>query len=332
MSRTRSSLAAKNQVEVSFVIPVFNEHESLRELFKRIVENSKGLRFEILFIDDGSNDDSLQVIKTLSQEDARVFYISFKKNMGKAAALEAGFRNSRGEIVITMDADLQDDPVEIPRFIRKIQEGYDLVSGWKFHRLDPLEKRIPSKLFNKTVSIISGIDLHDFNCGYKAYRKEVVDAISLYGELHRFIPLLANRKGFSIAEIKVQHNQRIFGKSKYGFSRYFRGLFDALTVTFLNKYRDRPMHFFGVIGLSLMVFGFVICLYLSIQWLNGEGIGGRPLLLLGVLLLISGGQSFSVGLIGEMIVDANAKGNPIEHSIKENNLNSKPAKTDSSIR
>ena len=206
---------------ISFVVPVYNEEKSLEILYDKILENMPDeYETEIIFVNDGSTDQSATVIKEIIAKDKRVHLISFRKNFGKAMALESGFRNAHGTIVITMDADLQDDPVEIPNFIAKIDEGYDLVSGWKEKRQDPLEKRLPSKLFNKVTAKLSGVQLHDFNCGYKAYRKEVIDAIDVYGELHRYIPVLAHRKGFRIAEISVHHNKRQFGKSKYGFERY----------------------------------------------------------------------------------------------------------------
>ncbi len=237
---------------ISFVVPVYNEEKSLEILYDKILENMPDeYETEIIFVNDGSTDQSATVIKEIIAKDKRVHLISFRKNFGKAMALESGFRNAHGTIVITMDADLQDDPVEIPNFIAKIDEGYDLVSGWKEKRQDPLEKRLPSKLFNKVTAKLSGVQLHDFNCGYKAYRKEVIDAIDVYGELHRYIPVLAHRKGFRIAEISVHHNKRQFGKSKYGFERYLRGLFDSLTVAFLGKYYDRPMHLFGRGGAAM---------------------------------------------------------------------------------
>ncbi|MDL2254290.1 glycosyltransferase family 2 protein [Ruminococcaceae bacterium OttesenSCG-928-I18] len=286
---------------VSVIVPCLNEEDSLRLLYEGVCEHMP-CPFEIVFVDDGSTDGSLRVIKALRSEDDRVHFIAFRKNFGKAAALQAAFRNCRGDIVITMDADLQDDPRELPHFIEKIDEGYDLISGWKFHRNDPLEKRLPSKLFNRVVSQMSGVHLHDFNCGYKAYRQEVVNSLDLYGELHRFVPVLASRKGFTISEIKVQHNARKFGRSKYGLERYFRGLFDALTVGFLSRYYDRPMHFFGKIGTVSGVVGFLICFLLLIQWLMGASLSERPLLQLGILLIILGVQLFSIGLLGDMII------------------------------
>ena len=303
---------------ISFVIPVYNEEESLKLLYEKIMQNiPSGCDAEIVFVNDGSTDRSVEVIKEMNAKDERVHLISFRKNFGKAMALESGFRNVHGEIVITMDADLQDDPVEIPNFIAKIDEGYDLVSGWKENRKDPLEKRLPSKLFNKVTSKMSGVKLHDFNCGFKAYRKEVVDAIDVYGELHRYIPVLAYRKGFRIAEISVHHNKRQFGKSKYGFERYLRGLFDSLTVAFLGKYYDRPMHLFGKAGLLCGMSGAIICFYLLVLKLMGNSIGGRPLLVLGVLLIVLGVQMFSTGFIGDIIVDATYRKRYDESHIKE---------------
>ncbi|MCI8566651.1 MAG: glycosyltransferase family 2 protein [Lachnospiraceae bacterium] len=303
---------------LSIIIPMYNEEESVPELYKRIVQHVKDWGpYEIYFIDDGSTDQSVQKVKEIIEKDKQVHLIVFRKNFGKAAALQAGFRNVVGDIVITMDADLQDDPKEIPRFIAKLEEGYDMVSGWKRKRHDPLEKRLPSKLFNKVTSHLSGVHLHDFNCGFKAYRREVVESIDVYGELHRYIPVLADRKGFRIAEIEVEHHAREYGKSKYGFERYLRGLFDSMTVAFLGKFYDRPMYFFGKIGLALCMAGGGICMYLTVLWLMGYGIGGRPLLMLGVLLLILGVQMFSTGLIGDMLVDATYHKRYSEAHIKE---------------
>lgn len=303
---------------ISFVIPVYNEEESLDILYEKIMQNiPPECEAEIIFVNDGSTDQSVKVIKEINAKDKQVHLISFRKNFGKAMALESGFRNAHGEIVITMDADLQDDPMEIPNFIAKIDEGYDLVSGWKENRQDPLEKRLPSKLFNKVTSQMSGVHLHDFNCGFKAYRKEVIEAIDVYGELHRYIPVLAHRKGFRIAEISVHHNKRQFGKSKYGFERYLRGLFDSLTVAFLGKYYDRPMYLFGKLGLAFGMTGGIICGYLLILKIMGNAIGGRPLLILGVLLIVLGVQMFSTGFIGDMIVDATYRRRYDESHIKE---------------
>ena len=303
---------------ITFVIPMYNEEGSLALLYEKIIQNTANkYKYEIIFVDDGSTDGSVTVIRKIIEDDPNVHLIVFRKNFGKAAALQAGFRNSKGDIIITMDADLQDDPSEISHFIDKINEGYDLVSGWKKERHDPLEKRLPSKLFNKVTSHLSGVQLHDFNCGFKAYRREVVENIDVYGELHRYIPVLAYRKGFKITEIVVHHNKREYGKSKYGFERYLRGLFDSITVAFLGKFYDRPMYFFGKIGLLLLGVGALICGYLTVLWFLGQGIGGRPLLMLGVLSIILGVQMFSIGFLGDMLVDATYHDRYNESHIKE---------------
>lgn len=229
--------------------------------------------------------------------------ISFRRNFGKSPALDAGFHHVTGDIIFTMDADLQDDPKEFARFLEKIEEGYDLVVGWKFNRLDPMEKKLPSKLFNKVTSKASGLNLHDFDCGFKCFRREVIESMDLYGELHRYIPVLAYRKGFRITEITVEHHKREHGKSKYGMERYMRGLLDFMTTTFLLKYKDRPMYFFGKVGLLFVFLGFIMCSYLTVLWVMGERIGGRPLLILGVLCIIVGIQMISTGFIGNILND-----------------------------
>lgn len=301
---------------ISFIIPCYSEEESIELLCKGIIENLKH-DYEIIIIENGSTDRSQEIIRKLCKNNSNIHMIVFRRNFGKAAALQAGFMNCKGDIVITMDGDLQDEPSEIENFITKIEEGYDVVSGWKFNRKDPLEKRLPSKLFNKITTILSGVKLHDFNCGFKAYRKEVIKSINIYGELHRYIPVLAHRKGFSITEIKVKHNERKFGISKYGMERYLRGFFDSLTVAYLGKYYDKPMHFFGRLGLISGFIGTVICAYLTIIWIMGTSIGNRPLLLLGVLLILVGIQFFSMGIIGDIFIDRSFKSNYDESHIKE---------------
>ena len=310
--------------KVSFVIPAYNEEESLPKLHELVKENieaaiAEGLatEYEFLFVDDGSTDKTASVIKELSKKDEHVRYILFRKNFGKSIALQTAFRNVSGNIIITMDADLQDDPVEIKNFLLKVNEGYDMVVGWKVNRLDPMEKKLPSKLFNKVTSKSSGINLHDFDCGYKAMRREVTDSLDLYGQLHRYIPVLAYRKGFNITEIPVHHNKRQFGKSKYGMERYLQGLFDFLSVTFLSKFYDRPMYLFGRLGLISGFAGFAICLYMAIIWCLGQHIGTRPLLQLGILLLILAAQFISIGFIGNMLLDATYRHNYNEAHIKE---------------
>ncbi|MFN2146705.1 MAG: glycosyltransferase family 2 protein [Anaerolineales bacterium] len=288
---------------ISFVIPTFNEEPSLRKLYEQIVAHTQptGNDFEIIFVDDGSTDESIRVLTDLHTQDPRVKVIEFRRNFGKAAALMAGFARAGGEIVFTMDADLQDDPVEIPRFLEKLDEGYDLVSGWKYPRLDPITKTAPSKLANFAIRSGSGLKLHDFNCGFKAMRADVAREIKLYGELHRYVPVLANWRGFKVTEIKVIHHPRQFGTSKYGIKRLSRGLFDFITVVFLIRFTRRPLHFFGWPGLISLGLGFLIDIYLTILWLQGITIGNRPLLTLGTLLIIIGAQFFGLGLLAEML-------------------------------
>ena len=301
---------------LSFVIPCYNEEESLELLYDGIISNI-GDDYEIIFIDDGSTDRSREVIRALHAKDENVHLIAFGRNFGKAAALQAGFNSANGDIVITMDADLQDEPSEITHFVEKINEGYDVVSGWKIHRNDPMEKRLPSKLFNKVTSRLSGVKLHDFNCGFKAYRREVVRAISVYGERHRYIPVLAHQRGYRITEIAVSHNARPFGRSKYGAKRYLRGFFDLLSVAYLGKYYHKPMHFFGKLGLFSGFVGLAICVYMTALWVAGESIGNRPLLLLGVLLIMTGIQFFSIGIIGDILVDHGFKEHYHENHVRE---------------
>lgn len=287
---------------ISFVIPTYNEEQSLEKLYQLIEKHVPAEHaFEIIFVDDGSTDGSLGVMKQLHEEDRRVKVIRFRRNFGKAAALMAGFEQAEGEIVFTMDADLQDDPEEIPRFLEALDEGYDLVSGWKYPRLDPITKTAPSKLANFAIRTGTGMKLHDFNCGYKAMRREVAKEIKLYGELHRYVPVLAHWRGFNVTEIKVRHHPREFGSSKYGFKRLSRGLFDFITVIFLVQYTRRPLHFFGWMGLIALLLGIVIDGYLTVVWFMGESIGNRPLLALGTLLITVGAQFFSLGLLAEMI-------------------------------
>ena len=295
-----------SEKKISFVIPALNEAESLPELIDGIRSNiPEGMMYEIIVINDGSTDNTEEVVHCIAADDPAVHLISHRKNFGKAAALETGFHESTGGIVITMDADLQDDPSEIPRFIGKLNEGYDLVSGWKKDRQDPLEKRLPSKLFNAYVSNMSGIKLHDFNCGFKAYRRIVIESIDIYGDLHRYIPCLAAQKGFRIAEIPVHHNKRQHGKSKYGIERYFHGFFDAMTVFFLMRFEEQPMYLFGKLGFLSGLSGFIICIYFTVLWFMGNDIGYSPILILGILFLVASILLFSLGLLGELFVKVN---------------------------
>ncbi|MDM8515110.1 glycosyltransferase family 2 protein [Desulfobacterales bacterium HSG16] len=291
-------------MDISFVIPAYNEEESIGILHGKISETMKSVteRYEILFVDDGSTDATYKRMKEISEHDDRVRVLKFRRNFGKSVALDEAFRRVSGEIVFTMDADLQDDPNEIPRFIEKIEQGYDLVSGWKQKRKDPVfSKNLPSKLFNFMIGVVSGLRLHDYNCGFKAYRRTVVNRISLYGELHRYVPAIAHSSGFQVTEIPVRHHSRPYGTSKFGISRFYRGFYDFITVVFLTRYLKRPMHLFGGIGLLFSTTGFLTCFYLTILWFGGESIGSRPLLILGVMLMLIGIQFISTGLVAEMI-------------------------------
>jgi glycosyltransferase involved in cell wall biosynthesis len=295
---------ADRQVDLSVVVPVLDEEESIQPLYSGLDETLRSLDrdYEIIFVDDGSEDGSFGILKSLYEGDRdHVRVIQFRRNFGKTAALTAGFREARGDVVVTMDADLQDDPSEIPGLVTKLNEDYDLVVAWRHERKDPLSKRLPSKVANTAVSLLTGVKLHDLNCGFKAYRREVAADLKLYGELHRFIPVLAHWRGFKVTEQKVAHRPRQYGQSKYGFERLGRSFLDFGMVLFLTYYLKRPMHLFGTLGALLFLFGFAIGLYLTGLWFLGEGIGWRPLLFLGILAMIVGVQMASIGLLGEMI-------------------------------
>lgn len=298
-----------NAIAFSVVIPLYNEEQSLEELHRRLTDTLATLsdRFEIIFVDDGSIDNSFAVIKNLHQRDSRVKAVRFRKNFGKSTALSAGFKKARGKIIVTLDADLQDLPEEIPSLLNKLEQGYDLVSGWKKKRKDSLIRKIASRLFNRVTSFFTGVKLHDFNCGLKCYRRELVDELALYGELHRYIPAIANWKGFRVGEVKVGHHPRMHGVSKFGSERYLRGLFDLLTVIMLTKYPEKPLHFFGLLGTILSLSGLAINLYMAVLRISGKWISNRPLLLLGILLLILGVQFIFFGLMGELIVFSSQK-------------------------
>nr|NQU93617.1 glycosyltransferase family 2 protein [Bacteroidota bacterium] len=294
-------------MDISLVIPLYNEEESLPELvpwIKRVVQHEK-LSCEIILIDDGSSDKSWQVIETLSHENTEVKGIKFRRNYGKSAALNRGFNLAQGDVVITMDADLQDSPDEIPGLYRLIKEdGFEVVSGWKKKRRDPINKRWPSKFFNWTTRRISKLKLHDFNCGLKAYHRDVVKNVELYGEMHRYIPVIAKWAGFNkITEKVVHHQQRKYGKSKFGMGRFIKGYLDLITLTFVSKFGKRPMHFFGVIGSLLFLIGFVIAAYLAYSkfFMQGYRMTERPLFYFGLLAMVMGTQVFVAGFIAEMI-------------------------------
>ena len=287
--------------EISIVVPGLNEAESLPLLAAQVAEALADKPYELIFVDDGSTDDSWEVIGQLNEANPAVRGVRLRSNFGKATALNAGFDRARADVVVMMDADLQDDPADLPRMLEKLDDGLDVVVGWKVERHDPLNRRLFSKVFNRTVGLVTGVHLHDMNCGFKAYRKEVLDSIPIYGDLFRFIPVLASWQGFRVGEIPVNHRARQFGRSRYGLERILRGFFDLLSVSFLTKYSRKPMHLFGLLGLAFSALGALICAYLAGLWFMGEPIGARPLLLLGVLLILVGAQSFSIGLLGEFM-------------------------------
>lgn len=306
-------------VDVSVLVPVLDEAETVEELARRVsaVLDDLGRTYEIVFIDDGSRDQTVERVRAAHASDSRVKLVRLRRNFGKAAALSAGFDHSRGRLVVTMDGDLQDDPEEIPRFLETLEsEELDLVSGWKRKRQDPLSKRLPSKLFNWVTRRLASVDLHDFNCGFKAYRREVLDQVAIYGELHRYIPVLASRRGFRVGEIEVRHHPRRHGRSKYGWDRLYKGLLDLITVLFITRYTRRPLHLFGLVGLLSAGVGFLVCAYLAALWFAGERLSNRPHLLLGVLMILVGIQVLTTGLVGEMITYKNFR-RADSYSIKE---------------
>ena len=291
-------------VEITIIIPLLDEKESLRPLHDKIQTAMAAYErsYEVIFVDDGSRDGSADVLEELHEAYSEVKVIQFRRNFGKAAAYAAAFERAAGKYVITMDADLQDEPAEIPSLIAKIEEGYDLVSGWKKKRLDPLRKVVPSRFFNWVTGILYGIPIHDFNCGLKAYRAEVVKDIKIYGELHRYIPVLAHLEGYRIAELEVQHHRRKFGVTKYGWTRLLKGFLDLLTVMYLGRYMGRPLHLFGMVGVILATFGSIINAYIVSLWIRLGNVQHRyPLLFLGVLLTVLGVQFVCTGLIADMI-------------------------------
>ncbi len=292
---------------ISVIIPLYNERESLEELYTRLVKSlepaSSGL--ELIYVDDGSTDGSLEVLKKLRSRDSRVKIISFNRNYGKSAALSDGFRAARGDFVVTIDSDLQDIPEEIPELLDKLEEGFDLVSGWKRDRKDPITKTIPSRFFNMVTSLVSGIKLHDFNCGLKVYRREVVKSISVYGELHRFIPVLAGWEGFRVTEKRVSHQERRYGISKFGVNRFLNGFFDLLTVMFITRRAKSPLHFFGRVALVFFLIGGVITLYFVVRWISGQGLHVRPIMVGGLVLIVIAIQIASFGLLAELFTSKN---------------------------
>ena len=296
----------------SIVVPVLNEAESLAELHRQIVAacTEINLPFELIFVDDGSTDAGWETIRTLSNEDSRVRGVRFRRNFGKSAALTAGVARTTGDLILTMDADLQDDPAEIPALLRKLESGYDVVNGWKLRRLDPWHKVYPSKVFNALVGWLTGLKLHDHNCGIKLCRTEVWRELRIYGERHRFIPVLAHARGFRVTEAPVNHRPREFGHSKFGAKRFVRGFLDLMTVAFLTAFGQRPQHLLGGLGLLSAGIGALGLTFLGIEWvlmnvfhaMRPQPIGGRPLLIYSAVKLLLGGQIISLGLLAELIV------------------------------
>jgi glycosyltransferase involved in cell wall biosynthesis len=288
----------------SVIIPAYDEDQSIAPLYRRLtaVMDALSAGYEIIFIDDGSRDDTFQKIEELHRSDGRVRVIRFRRNFGKSAALSAGFAHARGEILITLDADLQDLPEEIPRLLEKLQEGNDMVSSWRFRRSDALTKKVLSKFYNMTVSMLSGVRIRDFNSGLKCYRREVLDEINMITGMHRFIPVLATWKGFTVGQVKVAHDPRRHGRTKYGTGRLLKGFFDLISTMMLIRYSKRPFHIFGLLGLLLTLAGFGICAYMSVQWFMGTWIGDRPLIYLGMLLIIVGLQIGFFGLLCEIVI------------------------------
>lgn len=295
----------RSEIELSVVVPLYNEEESIAELALKVKEALGGRHsYELIFVDDGSSDRSWEEIQKVGEGKPSIQGIRLQRNYGKSTALQVGFEKAEGEFIATMDADLQDDPFEIPEMLQQLKEQQlDLVSGWKKERHDPISKTVPSRFFNKVTSMVTGIDLNDFNCGLKVYRREVVDNIYLYGELHRYIPFLAKLEGYNnIGEKVVTHHPRKYGATKFGVSRFMHGFLDLLTLLFVNRYLQRPMHFFGTLGFLFLIVGGGINLYLSIDKIFfGESLDDRPLLLLGVMLMVLGAQVFSIGFLGELI-------------------------------
>ena len=293
-------------MKISVVIPIYNEEENIKALYEELAEVLKDMKclYEIIFIDDGSSDKSIELLEEIRENDSSVVVVSFRRNFGQTAAMSAGFDYAQGDIIITMDGDLQNDPHDIPEMIKKMESGYDVVTGWRFERKDPfLSRRLPSKIANWIISWITGVYLHDYGCTLKAFRKDVTSNIRLYGEMHRFIPAIASGMGISFTEIKVNHRPRMFGASKYGITRTLRVILDLMTVKFLLSYATRPLHVFGTLGFVASSIGFLMALYMTIQrQFFGISLANRPLLLLAVLLIFIGIQFITIGLLAELVV------------------------------
>jgi glycosyltransferase involved in cell wall biosynthesis len=288
---------------ISVVVPLLDEEATLAAVYEQVRAALDPTldEWEIVFVDDGSTDGSYRELVRLHAANPNVRVVRLRRNFGKAAALRAGFEVAHGDVIVTMDADLQDDPAEIPRLLEKLDEDCDVVTGWKSDRHDPFRRRVVSRIYNGVTAFVTGVRLHDMNCGLKAYRAEVLESVKLYGERHRFVPVLAHHAGFRVTELPVNHRPRANGRSRFGIERYLRAPFDLLTIVFMARYRYRPLHLFGGVGFGLGLAGFAILLYLSAVKLGGHGIGNRPLFFLGILLVVVGIQLFSLGLVGEML-------------------------------
>jgi glycosyltransferase involved in cell wall biosynthesis len=306
---SRVNEARGGAVDLTVLIPAYNEAENLRPLLEKLVKDLAPLRLEteILVLDDGSTDGTLEALRGLRGAVSGLRAVSFRRNFGKSAALSVGFREARGRLVVTMDADLQDDSAEIPALLRKLEEGYDLVSGWKQKRKDPISKTIPSKLFNRVTTLMTGVALHDMNCGLKAYRADVVKTVKLRGELHRFIPVLAHWNGFRVSEVRTVHHPRLHGTTKFGASRFLNGFLDLLAVMFMTTQSTRPLHLFGRLGIGVAFLGGVTTLGASWPWLMGHGLRLRPMLVFGLVLVVLGIQFLSLGFLGELIAGTRAQ-------------------------
>jgi glycosyltransferase involved in cell wall biosynthesis len=300
----RGAGSAPKRRLLSVVVPLLNEEATLEQLYRELEAalTHAELAWEVVFVDDGSTDGSYRELVRLHAAHLNVRVVRLRRNFGKAAALAAGIEVAAGELIVTMDADLQDDPAEIPNLVGKLDDGFDVVSGWKCDRHDPFVRRFVSRIYNTATRLATGVQLHDMNCGLKAYRAEVFEHVHLYGERHRFVPVLAHHLGFSVAELPVNHRPRTNGHSRFGIERYLRAPFDLLTIVFMGRYRYRPLHLFGGVGVTASLAGGAILAYLTADKIGGAGIGGRPLLLLGVLLVVVGIQFLSLGLIGEMLI------------------------------
>ncbi len=298
-----------SEVDLTVLVPALNEAGNMRPLIEKLVQDLKplGKSYEILVIDDGSTDGTFDQVRALASSIPGLHGVRFRRNFGKSAALSLGFREARGRVIVTMDGDLQDDSAEIARLLTKIDEGFDLVSGWKQNRKDSITKTIPSKLFNAVTSAVSGVPLHDMNCGLKAYRRDVTQTIHLRGELHRFIPVLAHWSGFRVGEIRTVHHPRIHGKTKFGLSRFLNGFLDLTAVMFLTTSSNRPVHLFGRVGIAFALAGVVVTVFYTWPWFLGEGLRLRPGLLFGLVLVILGIQFLSLGFLGEMIAGSRAE-------------------------